>query len=900
MEQRPRDKWSGLCGYLSFIVFIGWLNCAADIKAADGTSELKRYNLDIPSSQIDIALFALARETGKSLIIPSENTAKKRSQALKGSYTLPEALSTMLRGTNLIGGLTENGMIVISFNDDKRQSHGGNIVNNGKLKKTLLTSIATFLFGTGAGYAQDTASNDNTFENEYALDEIVVTAERKRESLQNVPIAVSAFSAASLASKQIDSPIDLVNYVPNLYGANNVGVSTANSYFIRGLGNGESIASFDPPVGTYVDEIYIARQNGNNVAFFDVDRIEVLRGPQGTLFGRNTTGGAVSVSMKKPSESFGGYIVAGLGNYDEYVVRGSIDVPLSDTILTKFSGFRVKDDGYVYNETTDDRLNDKDSWGARSDFRFLLSDTSTWDLSAEYVNDKGMNIVNYVEGGSVFVPPTQSGDRISSTGLRQGNGSSSGTLEQLLQGEGLGNNVKSMAFMSNLKFDTAIGSINLITGYRDLEQDYIISFVNSPVPPGLFSIANQGDHSQFSQEIKYSHDFFDGFLDLVVGGYFFTESNNTDFATVTTASGNPFILADRVMENDMDSYAIYSQGDLHLTDKLTFTLGARWTKETKTIEYTDNGTSSLVLFGLSDALTTENIEAAGIPTKLVSKLVTPRFALEYQVTDDLMIFTSATQGFKSGGWNARGTSPSLIRSFERETAWSYEMGTRSTWFDNRLRLNVTGFYMDVKDHQVPIGISAADGSISFVTGNFSDFENKGVEVELEALLTQDLTTYISYGYQDPSYKNLNQGIIDQQANCLTLLSAGEPTEDYCGSGIVTHTGEIAEPYNTPKHTLTIGGSYTYTPPSWPVIIRPSVNFRYTSSFNASLPNLSSAQNDAFWLMNAGVTMEDKEGIWTLTAECKNCSNQVYVASELAGPVYLNDPRRWSVTLQFRF
>ena len=140
------------------------------------------------------------------------------------------------------------------------------------------------------------------------LEDVIVTSERREASVQDVPIAVSAFGEELVEQLQIDDTLDLIHVVPNLFGGNNTGLGTANMYYLRAQGNDESIATFDPPVGTYVDDVYITRQNINNVTLFDVERIEVLRGPQGTLYGRNTTGGALSVIMKKPGESFGGFI----------------------------------------------------------------------------------------------------------------------------------------------------------------------------------------------------------------------------------------------------------------------------------------------------------------------------------------------------------------------------------------------------------------------------------------------------------------------------------------------------------------------------------------------------------------------------------------------------------------
>ena len=195
--------------------------------------------------------------------------------------------------------------------------------------------------------------------------DIVVTAQRRAENVQDVPIAISAFSSDQLRQQGVSSALDLGQFVPNLIAQNNTGLGSANAYYLRGLGNTETIPTFDPPVGTYVDDVFLSRQNANNLNLFDVERVEVLRGPQGTLFGRNTTGGAINVILREPGKDFGGYAEVGYGRFNKKLVRGSVDIPLAPTFSVKLSGYWQEDDGYVKNTTTGERLNDQDGWGAR-------------------------------------------------------------------------------------------------------------------------------------------------------------------------------------------------------------------------------------------------------------------------------------------------------------------------------------------------------------------------------------------------------------------------------------------------------------------------------------------------------------------------------------------------------
>ncbi|MGE3775368.1 MAG: TonB-dependent receptor, partial [Gammaproteobacteria bacterium] len=217
------------------------------------------------------------------------------------------------------------------------------------------------------------------------LQEVTVTAQRREESVQDIPVVVSAFSPEQLEQRNIDSTLDLTQYVPNMIGHLNGGPGSAASYFIRGLGSTEIIATVDPPVGTYVDEIFIARQNANSLDLFDPERIEILRGPQGTLFGRNTTGGAVNVVLKKPAKVFGGNAEIGFGEYNRRIIAGSVDVPMAERFFTKLSAYYNDEDGYADNIVTGKKDNGSEQWGVRLATQTLVSDAVTWDLSGSYV-----------------------------------------------------------------------------------------------------------------------------------------------------------------------------------------------------------------------------------------------------------------------------------------------------------------------------------------------------------------------------------------------------------------------------------------------------------------------------------------------------------------------------------
>ncbi|MBY0423120.1 MAG: TonB-dependent receptor, partial [Parvularculaceae bacterium] len=663
-------------------------------------------------------------------------------------------------------------------------------------------------------------------------------------------------------------------------------------------GNTESIATFDTPVGTYVDEVYIARQNGNNVSFFDVEQIEVLRGPQGTLFGRNTTGGAVSVRMKRPAETFGGSAEIGYGSFDRKTARATVDLPVSSMFLTKLSAYWVDDQGYVKNTRTGEDLNGEDAWGVRGDVRIKAADNIVWHIGAQFDSNSSTNILNYVNGFSPLSKSGASGQRISRTGLSK-YGEDQPLLTRALAGRGLGAEQKSVLVTSNLAADTDFGKFNLIIGGYRLSQDFIIDFFNGGLGDqgyrfGGFTIANQGRHNEVSVELKHTKSFFDGFADVISGLYYFKERNTTNFTDIfgtgPAATPTPLILADRILRNDLESIAGYTQSDFHLTKQLTFTAGVRWTQETKTISMTDKRAPGV---GGAQRLDDAQLLANGIPLDQQKALWTPRFALNYALTDDIGVFVSATKGFKSGGWNARGTRADRIQPFGREAVWSYEAGLRSVLFNDMLRFNATGFFLDVKDLQTPSAFVDGTGSIQFITRNFADYRNKGVEIETDFAPTKALGLYAAIGFQDDEYRNLAPAIQAQLAAC-----PGAPATN-AGLGIVAPNCTVAEPVRTPKFTLTLGARYALKMPGFGTLT-PSVNARHSSSTFTGTSNLANSFEDGFWLVNAGVSLvHDASGL-SVIAECSNCNNVIYVQSNLPPTTYINEPRRWGVKVRYKF
>lgn len=865
-----------------------------------------------------------------------------------------------------------------------------------------LMSSVSMLIAVPADAQTGTASNPipPKAETPQGLEVVVVTAQRREEKVQNVPIAISAFSSAELERRNVNDALALTQYIPNLVATNNTGLSTANTYFIRGVGDGESLASKDPPVGTYIDDIYFSRQSANNFAYFDVERIEVLRGPQGTLFGRNTTGGAINVFLKKPASTFKGYVEGGYGTYDQVSVRVGVDVPLSPKFLTKLSSYYTDDGGYVKNTTTGEMLNDETGYGGRLGIRFLPTDTIMWDGFATYMHAAGSNLVNLLCDPN---NQTDCGQRFATTGLRKAN---NGVTQypfinlQPANGKGnfpLGNETDTYIVGSNLKFDLGSATVNLISGYVDTRQQYNLdffdgraapgyTFVADPVTgrptafnvpslnnvssggvargrPGAFAIAADTKSTQFTQEVKITGSMFGGFMDYVAGGFYLTEDNYSDFADISTGTGpaaappaNPYaatLLADRILRNSTESWAIYSQVDFNLTDQWKLTAGARFTDEDKKYNFSDNravcqltplpanciDNANFVSVDNDVNPATPNIQ---IPRNQSIQIWTPRFAVNYKPNEDILMFASATRGFKSGGQSARSTAVRFLLPFGAERVWSYETGVRTEWFDRRLRINLTAFFAETQDLQggsafVTTNLQTGAQTLSFVTRNFADFENKGLEFDITAVPFPGLNISLSGGYQDAEY------IIDpnrtdfygtlstaaQQNECLAALggqaslrgdtrTAIARAQSSCGNGVVTPTGAIAEPIRTPKWTISGGISYEI-PVGTIGKLTPSLNFAYASDHEVGSANVSiwrsasgvlNAARDgefvtgsysaAHILINGGVTFKSTDNLLTVSLDCSNCLDTSFSQASLSNFTYLNQPVTWMLKARRSF
>lgn len=723
-----------------------------------------------------------------------------------------------------------------------------------------------------ADAVQDKAQADSSDDGSRVGD-IIVTAQRRSENIQSVPLAVSAFDQKALTRLGVDDTLEISKYVPSMVSQHNIGLASANTYYLRGLGNTQSVPTFDAPVGTYVDDVYIARQNANNYSFFDVDHVEILRGPQGTLFGKNTTGGAVSVIMKKPGDEFGGHVEATGGSYGRFTLKGAVDVPVNDKVLTKLAAFYVRDDGWLKNVTTGEKLNGGEDWGVRGDVRFIPTDRLTIDLSAEYTR----NTDTYYGVSTLAVPSEAYRATVTpvfyetKTAMRQGSCDGDAPALLLSTGKGMCNLSKNYAMTGTINYDTGSGNITYIGSYRHLDQSYINEYnANSTNLYSGFQLADNGTNWQTTHEVKWNTSPVEG-LRLVMGAFYMFEDNrdkSVSFSGGTTAF-NP--ISGYKFHQTIETFAVYAQGDLDITSKLTATVGGRFTYEKKKIDF----------FQVPDftglGYTSAQVTAAGIPLSKTEGRVTPKFALTYKFTPLISVYASATNGFKSGGWNGNSTVATRVLPFDPETTWSFESGLRSELFDRHLRFNMTGFYARTKNLQATSGvIPPGETTIVSLARNAGTLRVYGVEIESQAVLTKELSLFANASLESSKY-------------LTTVVTPGIPDN--------LQVLPTTIPVRVPALTLSAGINYMKAVEAIDGSVGGSFVWRHNSPYWVATLNTLRAPEENF--LDATVRYENAGGKWGISAGISNLTDQKTVTANFLS-IFTGEPRRFTARAYLKF
>ena len=715
------------------------------------------------------------------------------------------------------------------------------------------------------------------------LEEIVVTAQRRVESLQDVPITINALSGEQLSESGIEYTTDLQFHVPGFVLSPNAQFGLP---FLRGVGTDQITVGLEGSVAVHSNGVYLPRLVSSITDFYDIERIEVIKGPQGTLFGRNATGGVINISPRQPEEEFGGYVDFSAGNYETIRVSGAVNVPLvQDKAILRIAALGSFDDGYATNPYLSEDSEETDVVSFRSQLLLQVTDDLSIRLFGDYTKDESsrgqsaqLQPVFASNLGVVFGAPlhtdirTQSGD----------------ALIQL--------DLEDYGFGAEIIWDLGSMEFKSISSYREYEQTWALDFDVSELNL-IFSAPSERSES-ILQEFQLAST-NSGPLEWLVGAFLFFEEPEQDFrllfgaaplgGTALAASG----LYDRgiadVTSVETEAYAVFGQFSYNLTEQWRATLGLRYSYEQKDVNY------NFTLLNIPMPATAADLIANrpelgfspfGDAPQNSWSAFTPKFGIEYAMSDNVLWFASATRGFKSGGFNSLlfGASTTL-ESVDEEFIWSYEGGVKATVMNGRLRANAAFFYYDYSDLQQNVlteeAIAAGNGFAN--VRNVGDAEIWGMELELGLAATGNL-------FFDGQLAYLNTEIERLQA-----ADPNNPVDvDQDGNDLP----------KAPEFSVSLGGEYHMPLEDLGSLIL-RMEYSYRDRIFYTLFNDPLAAADSHNIVNGRLTLNSRDDKWSAALYVRNLLDEDYEVGGFRGGAFGNiaqfgRPRTYGINLKYNF
>jgi iron complex outermembrane receptor protein len=711
-----------------------------------------------------------------------------------------------------------------------------------------------------AAAANDAVAEEGTTQEQ----EIIVTARRRAESLQDVPIAVTAYTGEALERQGAIDITDISDTTPNVTLETSRGTNTTLTAFIRGVGQQDPVAGFEAGVGIYLDDVYLNRPQAAVLDIYDVERIEVLRGPQGTLYGRNTIGGAIKYVTRRLDEEPSLRVRANLGNYKQADLIVSASTPVGDVVRIGASAARLSRDGFGENLNNGLDNYNRDIWAARGTIELEPTPDLFIRVSGDYTKDN-----SDPRNGHRLIPGLVSGAPI----LDNVYDTRAGLNSPQQEIEAYGGAVR-----AELKVSDQITLKNILA-YRKDKSFAPIDFDSLPARdvdvPAIYR------NKQLSNEFQvlYESDRLSG-----VAGLYYLDANAANVFDVILATTSPVFLpgltAATVGDVDTKTWAAFADFTFDLTDQFAVSLGGRYTHD-KRRALIQRGN---YLNGPSPALGGTGTLLGALTSNFLGeetfKQFTPRASLTFKPSDDHTLYASYSKGFKGGGFDPRGVStaaPDLdadgVREpqeifdyflFDPETVNSYELGWKGSVYDGGLRFALAGFYADYKDVQVPGSVGAVIGGVPTfvgVTTNAGKASFKGVEAEFVARLMRDLETGTrlnfagTIGYLDAQYDEF-----------ITNVPGTGPVD----------VADFRKIQNTPK--LTLSGTLDLTTRVGEGDLSASTTLSYRSKtyqFETPSPFLDQPR---YALLDASLVWSSADDRWTIGVHGKNLTNKRYITS----------------------
>ena len=743
--------------------------------------------------------------------------------------------------------------------------------------------LALSLLGTMPALAQDADQQPppsaETAEERSAttLDTVTVTARRRDESIQDVPVAISAFGEEELKNLQASSIDGLQGAVPNTNIVQGRGSSNSVNVFIRGIGQPDALQTFDPGVGLYVDDVYYSRINGALFSLFDVSQVEVLRGPQGTLYGKNSTGGAIKVNTKNPFDHQGGTAEVTIGDYGRREGRVYFSGDMSDTLAGSIAAAKITNDGYVKNRSGGDNFNDDDTEAVRLKLAFRPSESFRGTFAVDHTKQKanltmGRPMANLIQTDLVLgLKVLQAGasgewDRSAETSFAPG-------LGQAMTHQG-----------ASLSLDWDINQnwrLKSISALRKLKTNSFIDIDASKYELGDVLVAvNQ---EQKSQELQLHYDNGSN-LHVTLGGYWMEEnvpSYQEAYADdLYAVLGTPVSFL-RTIEDDLTatSTAAFAHANWEFAPTWTLAAGVRWTRDEK-----DYVRTTSTFWG--PALAVLNGTVPFPRTSASWTAVTPSVSLQKAFSDNLMGYVSANRGYKSGGFNGRANTAYdvLNAKYDPEFVWTYEAGLKAQSADNRRRGAITAFISDYKDFQARVSQDVG----TFPVLNAAELDIRGLELEGSALVGSGTTISGQLSWLDASYGRFDDFRLDPGYPGFDLNVSHDhvPFSPKITARVaVQHSFDLAN-----GSRLSVGGDLSYRGDTW-----------------LSVDNREVLKQDYYSVVGMFGVWDSPQYKWQVRAGVRNLTDETFMieGQEFASvgniqTAYYGLPRNWYMSVRYEF
>ena len=712
------------------------------------------------------------------------------------------------------------------------------------------------------------------------LEEVVVTAQKRVESLQDVPISITAVSGDKMAENGVFKIEDLQTFTPNL-SMTETGIST--QIYIRGIGTGNN-QGFEQSVGTYVDGVYYGRQQLLRMPFLDLERIEVLRGPQSILFGKNSIAGALNMTTAKPTEELEGRVSANYspdGDITEFI--GIISGPLSDNLSGRLAVRKYDEEGWMDNSFKNTDELERDDTAIRGALRWEATDNLRIDLKVEWDEFEGAGrSIEIVQDDPALagapIPGLNFAEILTVLGYPGAITETRQNNERQVDTPDTSNNEVQNYTMN---IDYLIGDLTLtaVTGYVTYEFDELndLDFVGAPVFEGF----GEEEYDQFSQEIRLVSPGGET-IDWIAGVFYQTsELDYTDdiiiFEDSVLAVANPAAApilgtqANRTYTADSDLWAVFAQATWNFADVWRLTVGGRYTSEekdgTREMNILDSDTGEIaaspvapIVYKIAFGIDSEQFGGHKLAGDRDESVFTPLVNLQWDVTDEAMLYASYSTGFKSGGFDARSNVTGSFE-FEEEEATTYELGAKTTLLDGAAELNFALYRTDYDDLQT----AQFDGVLGFTVGNAKETRVQGIEVDGRWALTDNLTMGYGLAYLDHEYKDFSNGncynrqvpdgdVVNGAALCDYTGKSGQYTPELTGNLSFSHvmdlTADLELQSNFDVSYKDEQNTHVNLDPQWEVDSITTMNLRigvYASSWDVALlvQNLSDEQQFSY-------------------------------------------------------